>query len=175
MRALRWSLLSTIAWSRLIPCSPRSAHCRCRGSVSTSRSTIRWCITSRCATPGWACAIPTADRFAFSRTPGRDRFLFQTPQGLAIAPGLFIFIGEYFMTTTRECAHCGERFSLVQRSGRDSYRARANRERSYHQEQRYCSATCRKLASKARRARSGTPVKGAAFEKLAALVRTIFV
>ena len=42
------------------------------------------------------------------------------------------------MTTTRECAHCGERFSLVQRSGRDSYRARANRERSYHQEQRYC-------------------------------------
>jgi hypothetical protein len=64
------------------------------------------------------------------------------------------------MTTTQECARCGERFSLVQRSGRDSYRARANRERSYHQEQRYCSATCRKLASKARRAPFKTPAKG---------------
>jgi hypothetical protein len=62
--------------------------------------------------------------------------------------------------TTRKCAHCGERFSLVQRSGRDSYRARASRERSYHEEQRYCSANCRKAASKARRGRSGTPVKG---------------
>jgi hypothetical protein len=62
--------------------------------------------------------------------------------------------------TTRQCCHCGERFSLVQRSGRNSRRARANRERSYHQEQRYCSATCRKLASKARRARLGTPIPG---------------
>jgi hypothetical protein len=80
--------------------------------------------------------------------------------GLAIALGFSVSSGEYFMTTKRECAHCGERFSLVQRSGRDSYRARAGRERSFHQEQRYCSATCRKLASKARQARSGTPVNG---------------
>jgi hypothetical protein len=45
------------------------------------------------------------------------------------------------------------------RQGKDSHKARAGRERSY-QGQRYCSATCRKLASKARRARLGTPVLG---------------
>ena len=60
---------------------------------------------------------------------------------------------------TGECRHCGERFPLALRQGKDSHRARAGRERSY-QDQRYCSATCRKLASKARRARSGTPVTG---------------
>jgi hypothetical protein len=60
---------------------------------------------------------------------------------------------------TGQCRHCGERFPLAQRQGKDSYRARAGRERSYH-EQRYCSATCRKLASKARVARSRGPVPG---------------
>ena len=62
------------------------------------------------------------------------------------------------MTTKRECAHCGERFSLAQRSGRDTYRARAGREPTYQEGQRYCSANCRKAASKARRTRSETPV-----------------
>ena len=71
-------------------------------------------------------------------------------------------ISDHDMTdaTTRKCSHCGERLSLVQRSGRDSYRARANRERSFHEEKRYCSATCRKLASKARRTPFKTAVSG---------------
>ena len=61
--------------------------------------------------------------------------------------------------TTRSCGHCGNRFSVALRQGKDSYRARAGRERSY-QAQSYCSATCRKLASKARRRRLGTPLQG---------------
>ena len=60
---------------------------------------------------------------------------------------------------TRQCAYCGERFTLALRQGRNSRRARAGQERSY-QDQRYCSATHRKLASKARRTRSETPVTG---------------
>jgi hypothetical protein len=60
---------------------------------------------------------------------------------------------------TGQCRRCGKRFPLALRQGRNSRRARAGQERSY-QEQRYCSATCRKLASKARRTRSTTPVKG---------------
>ena len=63
------------------------------------------------------------------------------------------------MTTTRECASCGERFPLALRQGRNSRRARAGHERSY-QDQRYCSATCRKLASKARKAPSTGLVSG---------------
>jgi hypothetical protein len=62
--------------------------------------------------------------------------------------------------TTRKCSHCDKRFALVQRAGRDSHRARAGRERSFHEEQRYCGATCRKLASKARRAPCKTAVSG---------------
>jgi hypothetical protein len=55
-------------------------------------------------------------------------------------------------STTRICARlgCGERFSLVLRAGRDSGRAKAGRKRSLHKGRRYCSDTCRKLASKAR-------------------------
>ena len=60
---------------------------------------------------------------------------------------------------TGECRRCGERFPLALRQGRNSRRARAGQERSY-QDQRYCSATCRKLASKARRTRPETPVIG---------------
>jgi hypothetical protein len=60
---------------------------------------------------------------------------------------------------TRQCRHCGERFPLALRQGRNSRRARAGRERSY-QDQRYCSATCRKLASKARVAGSTGPISG---------------
>ena len=62
------------------------------------------------------------------------------------------------MTTKRECAHCGERFSLALRQGRNSRRARAGQERTFQQAQRFCSANCRKVASKARRTRSETPV-----------------
>ena len=55
---------------------------------------------------------------------------------------------------TRKCGRdsCGTRFALTIRAGRNSDKAMAGRKRSYHQGQRYCSATCRKLASKARRA-----------------------
>ena len=60
---------------------------------------------------------------------------------------------------TGECRHCGKRFPIALRQGRNSRRARAGQERSY-QDQLYCSATCRKLASKARRTRSETPVTG---------------
>jgi hypothetical protein len=60
---------------------------------------------------------------------------------------------------TRECARCGERFPMALRQGRNSRRARAGQERSY-QDQRYCSATCRKLASKARVAGSTGPISG---------------
>ena len=60
---------------------------------------------------------------------------------------------------TGQCRHCGKRFPIALRQGKDSYKARAGRERSY-QDQRYCSATCRKLASKARRARLGKPLQG---------------
>ena len=55
-------------------------------------------------------------------------------------------------STTRICARlgCGERFSLVLRGGRNSRKAQAGRKPSYHKGRRYCSDTCRKLASKAR-------------------------
>ena len=46
----------------------------------------------------------------------------------------------------------GNRFAVTIRAGRNSDKAMAGRKRTYHQGQRYCSATCRKLASKARRA-----------------------
>jgi len=62
-------------------------------------------------------------------------------------------------TKTGECRHCGKRFPMALRQGRNSRRARAGHEPSY-QDQRYCSATCRKLASKARRAPSTEPVSG---------------
>jgi hypothetical protein len=55
--------------------------------------------------------------------------------------------------TTRKCGHCGKRFDLPLRSGR----TRTNRKKTLHREKRYCSDTCRKLASKARRTRFKTP------------------
>jgi hypothetical protein len=60
-------------------------------------------------------------------------------------------------TKTGECRHCGKRFPVALRQGKDSRRARAGRERTY-QDQIYCSGNCRKAASKERR--SGTSVKG---------------
>jgi hypothetical protein len=55
---------------------------------------------------------------------------------------------------TRKCSRDsrGNRFALTIRAGRNSDKAMAGRKRTYHQGQRYCSASCRKLASKARRA-----------------------
>jgi len=56
------------------------------------------------------------------------------------------------MTETRKCSRidCNERFSLVVRGGRNSEKAMAGRKRTYHKGRRYCSDTCRKLASKTR-------------------------
>jgi hypothetical protein len=52
--------------------------------------------------------------------------------------------------TERKCARCNERYSLSYRAGRNTCRARPGRKRVYHQGRRYCSDTCRKLASKDR-------------------------
>ena len=56
------------------------------------------------------------------------------------------------MSDFRKCSRigCNERFSLVLRGGRNSDKAMAGRQRTYHKGRRYCSDTCRKLASKAR-------------------------
>jgi hypothetical protein len=53
---------------------------------------------------------------------------------------------------SRKCSRpgCNERFPLVTRGGRNSIKARAGRKQTLHQGRRYCSDTCRKLASKAR-------------------------
>jgi hypothetical protein len=63
-------------------------------------------------------------------------------------------VGARGRFSTRKCSreNCGNRFTLTIRAGRNSDKAMAGRKRTYHQGQRYCSATCRKLASKARRA-----------------------
>jgi hypothetical protein len=56
------------------------------------------------------------------------------------------------LSETRTCSRvgCNERYSLVIRGGRNSGKAMAGREHTYHTGRRYCSDTCRKLASKAR-------------------------
>jgi len=68
------------------------------------------------------------------------------------------------MTTplpTRICSHCGERFSLTPRRGRNSDKRHATQgTRSYHLGARYCEEACRKAASKARR-RSSTVARKA--------------
>jgi len=53
---------STIASLHRTRCSPPSARCRCGTSAWPCRSMIRWCTTSRFATLGSACAIPTGGR-----------------------------------------------------------------------------------------------------------------
>jgi hypothetical protein len=65
------------------------------------------------------------------------------------------------MTTplpTRKCSHCGERFALTPRRGRNSSRRVRPGRPSLHFGARYCTATCRKAASKAR-LRSSTVAK----------------
>jgi hypothetical protein len=67
------------------------------------------------------------------------------------------------MTTplpTRICSHCGERFALTPRRGRNSSRRVRPGRPSLHFGARYCTATCRKAASKARR-RSSTVARKA--------------
>ena len=62
---------------------------------------------------------------------------------------------------TRKCSHCGERFSLTPRRGRNSDKRHATQgTRSYHLGARYCKEACRKAASKARR-RSSTVARKA--------------
>jgi hypothetical protein len=51
---------------------------------------------------------------------------------------------------TRKCAKCGERFALKRRRGRNLSGRKRLRPARYHEGARYCSDTCRKLASKAR-------------------------
>jgi hypothetical protein len=53
---------------------------------------------------------------------------------------------------TRKCAKCGERFALKRRRGRNLSSRKRLRPTHYHEGARYCSDTCRKLASKVRRA-----------------------
>jgi hypothetical protein len=58
------------------------------------------------------------------------------------------------MTTllpTRICSHCGERFALTPRRGRNSGRRLRPGSPSLHFGARYCTSTCRKAASKRRR------------------------
>jgi hypothetical protein len=64
---------------------------------------------------------------------------------------------------TRKCARCGQRFELAERRGRNSGRClpKETDKRVYHKGARYCSETCRKLASKARRAALQQPSPGA--------------
>jgi hypothetical protein len=54
--------------------------------------------------------------------------------------------------SVRKCSRvgCNERYPLVLRGGRNSDKARVGRRQTYHQGRRYCSDTCRKLASKTR-------------------------
>jgi hypothetical protein len=52
---------------------------------------------------------------------------------------------------TRKCSHCGERFALTRRRGRNSGRRLRPATPSLHFGARYCTATCRKAASKVRR------------------------
>src|SRR5262245_17504400 len=56
---------------------------------------------------------------------------------------------------TRKCSHCGERFALRPRRGRNSDKRHAMQgARPYHLGARYCKEACRKAASKARRGSS---------------------
>jgi hypothetical protein len=62
---------------------------------------------------------------------------------------------------TRICSHCGERFALRPRRGRNSDKRHAmHGARPYHRGARYCKDACRKVASKARR-RSSTVARKA--------------
>ena len=58
-------------------------------------------------------------------------------------------------STTAVCRHCGERFPLTARAGRDTYRRHAGSPVSYARA-RYCSDAHRKAASRARISRNGT-------------------
>jgi hypothetical protein len=61
----------------------------------------------------------------------------------------------------RKCSHCGERFALTPRRGRNSDKRQAMQAtRAYHLGARYCKDACRKAASKARR-RSSTVARKA--------------
>jgi hypothetical protein len=73
-------------------------------------------------------------------------------------PATQAFSDVHLAAPTRKCSRCGERFLLGARRGRNSDKRHANAARSYHLGARYCSDTCRKLASKARCATQPSPV-----------------
>jgi hypothetical protein len=50
----------------------------------------------------------------------------------------------------RRCGHCGNRFALQYRAGKDTYRRKGRRQRTLHEGRRYCSANCRKRAFEGR-------------------------
>jgi hypothetical protein len=55
---------------------------------------------------------------------------------------------------TRKCSHCGERFALTPRRGRNSGRRPPHaKQSSLHKGARYCSTRCRQAAYEARRTR----------------------
>jgi hypothetical protein len=75
---------------------------------------------------------------------------------------------------TRKCSHCGERFSLTPRRGRNSDKRHATQgTRSYHLGARYCKEACRKAASKARRRSSTVARKAEKTLPLSALLSTV--
>jgi hypothetical protein len=59
---------------------------------------------------------------------------------------------EDLQSQRRRCAHCAELFSPTVRAGRNTGRAKAGRKRTYHLDQRFCSARCQSASAK-RRAR----------------------
>jgi hypothetical protein len=67
-----------------------------------------------------------------------------------------------FDAPTRKCTRCGERFALKRRRGRNLSGRKRLRPTRYHEGARYCSDTCRKLASKARRPTPQQPSPGEA-------------
>jgi hypothetical protein len=68
-------------------------------------------------------------------------------------PATQAFSDVHLAAPTRKCSHCGERFTLIARRGRNSDKRHANATRSYHLGTRYCSYACRYAAHEARRNR----------------------
>jgi hypothetical protein len=81
-------------------------------------------------------------------------------------PGFFI-LEEPLSEVTRKCSRtgCNNRFTLNIRAGRNSGKATSGRKHSCHNGRRYCSDTCRKLASKARRTLQSSPQRKPAWRR----------
>jgi hypothetical protein len=82
--------------------------------------------------------------------------------------------GDRCERPTRKCSHCGERFALTPRRGRNSDKRHATQgTRSYHLGARYCKEACRKAASKARRRSSTVARKAEKTLPLSALLSSV--